>query len=478
MVYWAAVGRERLGGMGELRAGDGVKARTATAFLVLLGAAQGCVFSERSYPYDPGMRVTVDPRAGAARGSLTPRQWLARAWPQLAPLLPPHSRAALLSDQLVTPEGRGVDVAAHFGIKTDRLDCLFFNFHGLAHSAQAMMSRAPARGQSPWDGFEDVWIPVDGDLQLAGKLGWARDARGVVIDADCIVIIPGILGDNNILRVRDLGAALRGSGLHVLSLELRGVGLTDRRFPTREHSWGILETDDLLIVADWLQAKPHVRRTGLVGYSWGANQAILAAWAEGRTDDEGIPPRLRRFFQRAPRGPRRFQAGVVAFSPIVRFEDVMDKMEVEQPMWLHPALACVQKTVRDRMVKKRYPNPCGNLRELIKYVGLHYAEEVADGLDYLRLLPYKGSPAYGRMGGVRTPLLLVHAANDVLVPAQEVADLLATADNPDVAAIVLPSGGHIGFGPYASAWYYNLLLSYFDPLVGVAAGGPPLARER
>jgi predicted alpha/beta-fold hydrolase len=437
--------------------------------LLILLLMQGCIFAERSYPYDPRTRVVVDPPARAAQGHPTARQWLAQTGPQLDHLLPAHRKTALLTDQMVTPQGQPADVVAHFGIKTGQLESVFVNFLGLTYSAQAIMRRSPLRSAPSWEGFQDVWIPVREDLQLAGRLGWARDALGRVTDADCIVILPGIRGDNNILRVRDLALALRQSGFHVLNLELRGTGLTDRRFPRYEYTWGIFETDDLLIVADWIQGQPHVRRTGLVGYSWGANQAILTAWAEGRTDDEGIPPRLQKLLTPPPRGPRRFQAGVLAFSPIVRFEELMDKLEVEQPVLLHPALAGVQTTVRDRMIEKHYPHPCGSMRELIKNMGIGYDGEVADGLEYVRLLPYKGLPAHDRLNGVRMPLLIVHAADDMVAPAQDLADLLATVRNPNVAAILLPSGGHIGFGPYASTWYYNLILNYFDPSVGVAA---------
>lgn len=438
--------------------------------LFLLVLAPGCMFSERSYPYDSRTRVVINPPAPVAQERPTARQWLAAAGPQLGRLLPAHPRTALLTDQLVTPEGQPADVVTHFGIKTDRLDSIFVNFLGLAYSAQAIMPRSPPVPGPVWDGFEDVWIPVREGLQVAGRLGLARDARGQVTDSDCIVILPGIRGDNNILRVRDLAIALHRSGFHVLTLELRGAGLTDRRFPKYEYTWGIFETDDLLVVADWLQAKPHIRRTGLVGYSWGANQAIMVAWAEGRTDDQGVPPRLQKLLTPAPRGPRRYQAGVLAFSPIFRFEELMDKLQVEQPAWLHPALSGLQTTVRERMIERHYSNPCGSVRELIKNMGLNYDEGVADGMEYVRLLPYKDLPAHDRLNGVRMPVLMVHAADDMVAPAQDLADLLATVRNQDVAGILLPSGGHIGFGPYASSWYYNLILNYFDPTVGAAAG--------
>jgi len=404
-------------------------------------------------------------------GRITTRQWMKNISPRLNRLLPAHRKSPLLTDQLVNADGRPTNVVSHFEIKTDRLESIFVNFLGLTYSAQAIMTRNPKGPALPWEGFEDVWIPVRKDLQLAGRLGWARDPAGYVIDADCIVILPGLRGDNNILRLRDLAVALRRNGFHVLSLELRGMGLTYRRFPQCEYTWGILDTDDLLLAADWLQAQPHIRQTGLVGYSWGANHGILTAWAEGRASDEGIPPRLRKFFIPPGKDHRRFQAGVMVFSPIPRFEELMDKLEVEQPGWLHPALSGLQTTIRDWMIDRHYPKPRGSIRDLIKHVGLGYDQEVADGLEYLRLMPYKGLPVYNRLSGVRVPLLIVHAADDMISPAQDVVDLLATAGhNPNVAAILLPSGGHIGFGPYASAWYYNLILNFFDPVAGTAAG--------
>jgi predicted alpha/beta-fold hydrolase len=71
------------------------------------------------------------------------------------------------------------------------------------------------------------------------------------------------------------------------------------------------------------------------------------------------------------------------------------------------------------------------------------------------------------------PVLLVHAADDMIAPAQDVADFLARSPNPNVAAIMLPTGGHIGFGPYAPKWYYNLILNFFDPQIGAAACANP-----
>jgi dienelactone hydrolase len=116
-------------------------------------------------------------------------------------------------------------------------------------------------------------------------LGFAR-VDGEIREADCIVILPGLFGDNGVLRTRDLALAFRDQGFHVLALELRACGQTERRYPNAFTCWGVRESADLLDVAEWLEDKPHVRRTGLVGFCWGANIALLTAWADSRSLDD------------------------------------------------------------------------------------------------------------------------------------------------------------------------------------------------
>ena len=70
-------------------------------------------------------------------------------------------------------------------------------------------------------------------------------------------------------------------------------------------------------------------------------------------------------------------------------------------------------------------------------------------------------PSGVKLNAVRVPVLIVQAANDPLDSAQSVVDMMARLDNPNVAAVVLPGGGHNGFVAYARAYYYNLILHFF-----------------
>src|ERR1035437_972889 len=86
---------------------------TRTWILPVLLLISGCIFPEPSYPYDPRTRVVIAPPGQPLHGRLTGRQWLAQASRQLAPLLPPHRKTALLTEQLVTLKGQPTDVVAH-----------------------------------------------------------------------------------------------------------------------------------------------------------------------------------------------------------------------------------------------------------------------------------------------------------------------------------------------------------------------------
>ncbi|MFQ5491348.1 MAG: alpha/beta hydrolase family protein [Phycisphaerae bacterium] len=402
------------------------------------------------------------------------RAWLRSVHGQLADLLPAARHAALLTENLTDATGRPVDVFEHFHINSDRLRTLLGNFDGLRCTAQCASQDshidAPAEA---WPGFEQVWIPLEPGLSLSGRLGLATDVQGRPQQADCIVILPGFFGDNGVRRTRDLARFLRESGQHVLALELRGHGQTEAVYPRKAYSFGVVETDDLMRVSDWLTERPEVERTGLVGFCWGANNALLAAWYDGRSEpDPSISRTIAEHLPTRP-GPRRFTAGIMAFSPILRWEALEDELDVPRSYWRDPVYAAIQQTVRSRMERKNYPEPGGSLRQLIEYESaasdLPLPHGTREGHDFLRLMPYRGKPAHDKLERARTPVLIVHGSNDPLSQAQDVADFFADLSNRRVSGIILPGGGHVGFAAYAKRYHYSLIANFFDPQGGAAA---------
>lgn len=411
--------------------------------------------------------------SGAALLPLSTRGWLEQTQAQLGGMLPPAVKGPLLTGDLAQRDGKPVDVFAYFGVKPSLLRTLWYNWDGIAFSAQSSGERFNVDPAPPWPGFEDIWIPVSPDLQLCGRLGLARNADGPVV-SDCIVLLPGLFGDNTTIRTYDLAAALRDAGYHVLALEQRGHGRTELRYPDVTYTYGVFEAGDLLAVASWLQKRPYVRETGLIGFCWGANTALLAAWeADRRKDDVRVSPQLAARLHEH-RGERLFRAGVVAFSPALHFELLLSKLERRWALLEDPVAATLGGIVAGRAAQKSYALVSDtSLRELVlaeaEKSKSYYPGLERDGMEYLRLIEPPGESRGNKLESARMPVLIVQGVDDPVTPAQGLADLIAQVRNPAVAAVVLPGGGHCGFAPYARRYYYNLLLGFFDRDRGAAA---------
>ncbi len=434
----------------------------------------GC-FAEQSIPLTPRDVTRLEHAPRPAVSGHSTREWLERAHVRLAGLIPATPYAALVTDELTRPDGEPRDVLKHFAVRPDDLPRLLPNFSGLRCTAQGGSTRYFIdRPAPPWRGFDDVWIPVRPNLSLCGRIGWARDKHGRVTVANAIVILPGLFGDHGVARTRDLAMGLRACGYHVLSLEPRAHGQTEARYPQAACTFGVLETDELMAVNDWLESQPGVSRTGLIGFCWGATTALLAAWYDGRAaDDPAISPGLSRFLLSVPRERPRFEAGIIAFSPILRWEELRDRTERPRSIFFDPPTWAVQQTVRDRMRRKGYTPPDGDLGRLIEFeyqrCDLTQWVRKEEGFDFVRLLPYRALPVGDKLEAARTPMLVVHASNDPLSSAQDVAHLMSRVSNPRVAALIVADGGHVGFAVHAPRHYFSLIVNYFDEQSGAAA---------
>jgi predicted alpha/beta-fold hydrolase len=427
----------------------------------------GCGFDQRSFPLERDELVLLD--GASAAEAVSARVWLREAQDQLQPLLAREDRRDtkfLLTEDLVSTEGRPIDVYRWFGRDPDGLLSIFRNFSGIRDTAQ-VSGRAEAidEASSAWPGFEQVWIPIRDDLALSGRLGLAR-RDGRVISAPCIVVLPGLFGDNGVKRMQDVSTALQRAGFHALALEMRGHGQTEHRYPDIYYTFGVLETRDLLVVSDWLEDEVEgVASTGMVGYCWGGNLALLAAWYDGcRPDHPSIIPEVAAHLDGLP-ARHRYRAGVIAYSPVLRWEEILDLCDVDHSKYENPMAFFFQDTLRRRSVMKNHPEVTGSLRKMIEFefarseFGPDYDAE--SGYRTLRLLPYNGKPDDDKLESARVPVLIVSAANDPFIPAQHTADLIAQTQNPGVSALILRGGGHIGFVADNRAYFYSLLINFF-----------------
>lgn len=438
--------------------------------IIALGST-GC-FREKSIRMKQGdlIRPVVDQTQTPPQ---TVRQWTAQAEQRLDSLLPNPKARVLVTEDMVGADGKPVDIYSIYKVDPDHLQSLFHNYSGLDQTAKLVADNECIDQEAPpWPGFETVWIPINPDLSYHARIGYSKQ-NGQIRDANCIVILHGFFGDLCALRTRDLADALVAAGFHVLAIEIRGHGQTEKRYPNVAYTFGTLEVADLMLVSEWAEQQPHVRSTGLIGYCWNGCAALLAAWNDGRKDnDPSLPPLLAPHFPSRTEHPH-FSAGIIAFSPSLRWEDSVDMLDMPLKKLKDPAWASIQNTIRSRMIRKGYPEQSGNLRHLIAYeyerCPLASTAEISQGYDFLRLAPYKDKPWYPKMDAVRVPTLIVHAANDPMNYAQDIADFMSWTANPNVAALIVPGGGHVGFPAYARAYYYSLIANFFDPTYGAAA---------
>jgi len=445
------------------------KPQAAFWVFVMLVLVGGCL-EERSFPLRERDLVHIELPAA---GHLTTRQWLEHAHTKLEGLLGPLAGKVMLTDDMIGPEGRTRDVYRHMGRNKATIRTVLGNIRGTVQTAQCVGAETAIDVASrPWPGFEDVHIPVDEDLSLYGRIGFAEKS-GKTIRSNCVIILPGFLGDNSIARTRELAMGLRRSGLHAMALELRGHGQTERHHPDAYYTFGVLDTQDLLKVSRWLQETyACVQGSGLVGFCWGGNLGMLAAWLDGSGPDHpSISPQIARHVENLS-DRRHFTAGIIAFSAVIRWESLIDRTDTPHAMLSDPFTHFLQNTVRKRMTRKAYPEVNGNLRLLIDYEFRRSpfgpSLPMQEIYRSLRFLPHRGMPCDDKLESVRTPLLMVHAINDPFLNVQDLADLIAATDNPQVAGLLLPGGGHTGFAAYNRAYYYSLIVNFFDPQTGAA----------
>lgn len=392
------------------------------------------------------------------------RRWLEATHVELRPILPPGT---LTTPSLVESAGQPADVVGR--LRAGGAAPLQ-KMSGLITSALAAGVNWGDNPRAAWAGFQDVWIPINSQLQLSGRLGLAEGGAA----ADCLIFVPGLFGDNTSPQTRAVCMALRERGFHVLALEERGAGLTEERYPSVPYAFGVLEAGDLLAVDEWLTERSDVRRTGIIGFCWGANTALLAAWEDGRRDDDpDVAPQISR--QLRPRSGRgHFEAGVLACSPPLRFQAVVEKLEQPVNALTDPAYGYLSQVIETRM-RLKGDAPAHSILQLraaeLARGGIFNTSDAAAIERYVELMPERGGA--GKLDRLRVPALIVYGADDPVAPAQPVADLMARTRNQNVAAVILPGGGHCGFAAYAPQYFYQLVTRFFD----AGRNGPAYAAE-
>jgi pimeloyl-ACP methyl ester carboxylesterase len=477
----------------------------ALALVASAASAAGGCLNEVSFPAEADrLRLFPEPGALFPGGRPPPaREWLETVHARTADLLPEADRGVLTTAAL--PDDPA-EVFRRFAVNPAKLGSILGNFGGLMHTAQVAKGDTEGDkvfGPEPraWPGFDSVWVPVewtdgrrpdpvapgprppDGsrrrNVRLFGRLGVHRDAAGRPVPADAVVIAVGFLGNLHGYRYRDLSTALFERGYHVLCVEVRGHGQTGKVEPDVPMTFGLLEASDLIRCSAWLREECAARRVGLIGFSWGALEALLAAWLDGvrvRPPGAETDPVWRRVPQ--PTDRPAFDAGVISMSPILDLRLMADSFEIHHNLLSDPVRAYVQQALMeyqrvrgagdvDHRVWSFVRFEAGRSVLAGEYGGVAPLERA--GLDFLTL---RGATGAAKMDAARVPVLIVHGGNDPLSPADLIAELGRRTANPNVATLLLPGSGHGGLPAVSAPYYYSLVLNFLSPVSGPSAVAP------
>ena len=294
---------------------------------------------------------------------------------------------------------------------------------------------------------------VEEGVRLLGHCRWQRGRES----CPTLVLVHGLEGSTTSVYMLSTARLAYEAGFNVVRLNQRNCGATEHLTPTLYHSG--LSGDYRQVVSE-LIARDRLARVFLAGFSMGGNLVLKAAGEWGA----GAPREL---------------SGVCAVSPSINLsvcaraferranriyqENFMRHLRgrIRRKQRLFPELYDTRGLRRVRTVRQfddRYTAPRGGF---------------ADADDY-----YARSSALPLVARIRVPTLVVHAADDPLVPLDAESERALRA-NPYVVPVFPRRGGHVAFlsADARSRFWAERLLVEFCRIIDACGphGAPTLA---
>jgi predicted alpha/beta-fold hydrolase len=273
--------------------------------------------------------------------------------------------------------------------------------------------------------YESRTVEVETGARVLLNCRWQAERRR----APSLLLIHGLEGSSRSLYVLGTARKAYAAGFNVVCMNMRNCGGTEHLTPTLYHSG--MTGDIHRVVTEELAGREGLEEIYVAGFSMSGNMVLRLAGDYG--DD-------------APRA----LAAVAAVSPSIELSGCADRLErranalyrwnfmrylrrrVRRKSRQHPALYDTRGLRRVRTLRQfddRYTAPHGGFR---------------DAADY-----YARTSSLPVIARVRIPTLVLHAADDPLIPAEPFRDP-ALADNPNVLLVLTERGGHVGFIAAAS----------------------------
>lgn len=275
-------------------------------------------------------------------------------------------------------------------------------------------------------------------------------------EARLVVLVHGIGGDAGSRYLVRAAVAFANAGFHVLRLSMRGAGASVVRAPSLYHA-GL--TADLELVVRTLARDARVRDVSVVGFSGGGNVALKLAGELG---------------ERVPEGLR----AVVSISAPLDYAAVGPHMDA--PARLPYRFHVMRGLVRQALAFARlFPERAAYDRRRLSRLGSfreYDAEVVVPTYGFRDVDDYwERASSKHVLADVVVPSLVVHAADDPMVPGSTVRGSLAHA-SPAVEVEVSSEGGHIGWfegldeESFVRPWAVRRALAFVESAAAVSRG--------
>ena len=240
-----------------------------------------------------------------------------------------------------------------------------------------------------------------------------------------IVLIHGLTGDENSRNICTSAAYHLARGFPVIRLNLRGAGPSLGRHRGHYHAG---RSDDLRQALPHLPETLRMRGVLLVGVSLGGNM-LLKFLAEG-----ALPMVRAAAAVSAPIDLKRAQTSIMRPRNTIYHRHLLHTMKSDAMRAGQVAADIVAGIANIYDFDDRIVAPSNGF---------------ASAEDY-----YARSSAAPLLGGIRTPTLVVHAADDPWIPTEMYTERDWPSAGP-VTLLIVPGGGHVGFHARDDRWPWH-----------------------
>jgi uncharacterized protein len=283
--------------------------------------------------------------------------------------------------------------------------------------------RPPGDILAPWSGEEVRFAMKDGTGdELVGAFHRPNEERGRPL----VLVLHGLTGCQESSYVRVTTRAMLGAGHPVLRLNWRGAGPTLGKTRSFYHAG---RTDDLFAVIGSMNGTLAANGLVAIGFSLGGN--ILLKYL-------------------AERGGLSHLRAAVAVSPPIDLHATQRRVAEYRNRRYHQYL----------LARMREERPCpADVCSILEFDNRVVAptHSFRDALDY-----YARCSAGPHLGAIRTPTLIIHAADDPWIPSRTFREI-EWGRFKHVRLLMPWSGGHVGFHALGlkRPWHDEVALRFF-----------------